>query len=147
MTPLGRTLTVNLARGGGACGLSFNPYLFVEDAPPLLHTGPHRIFPRVREAVASVLPAERLRYIGLSHVEADECGSLNEGLGVAPPASPLCGNVAALVSIDNLGRAAQPRSRADGAGHCVVPVRLTSKPGMSAWKKGAVLPPGSPGSR
>lgn len=83
-------------------GFSFNQYLLVDDEPMLFHTGPRRMFPLVREAVASVLPVERLRYIGLSHVEADECGSLNEWLAVAPQAVPLCGTVAALVSIDDL---------------------------------------------
>lgn len=83
-------------------GFSFNQYLVVDDEPMLFHTGLRRMFPLVREAVASVLPVERLRYIGLSHVEADECGSLNEWLAVAPQAEPLCGTVAALVSIDDL---------------------------------------------
>jgi flavorubredoxin len=32
------------------------------------------------------MPTERLRYIGFSHFEADECGSLNEFLAVAPAA-------------------------------------------------------------
>lgn len=60
-----------------------------------------------------MLPVERLRYIALSHVEADECGSLNEWLAVAPQSSPLCGKVAALVSIDDM--ADRPaRALADG---------------------------------
>ena len=71
------------------------------------------MFLLVREAVASVLPVERLRYIAFSHVEADECGSLNEWLAVAPESSPLCGTVAALVSINDL--ADRPaRALADG---------------------------------
>jgi hypothetical protein len=66
------------------------------------------MFPLVREAVASVVPVERLRYIAFSHVEADECGSLNEWLAVAPHSSPLCGTVAAMVSISDLtGRLAR----------------------------------------
>ena len=68
----------------------------------LFHTGPRRMFPLVREAVASVMPLERLRYIAFSHVEADECGSLNEWLAAAPRSVPLCGKIAALVSIDDL---------------------------------------------
>jgi hypothetical protein len=32
------------------------------------------MFPLVREAVAAVLPVERLRHVGFSHFEADECG-------------------------------------------------------------------------
>ena len=57
-------------------GFSFNQYLFVDGAPLLFHTGPRRMFPLVREAVASVIPVEHLRYVAFSHVEADECGSL-----------------------------------------------------------------------
>jgi flavorubredoxin len=72
----------------GAGGFSFNQYLIVDDQPLLFHTGPRKLFPLVREAVASVLPIERLRYIGFSHVEADECGSLNEWLVTAPPVCP-----------------------------------------------------------
>ncbi|SDW24690.1 MBL fold metallo-hydrolase [Thiocapsa roseopersicina] len=97
----------------GAGGFSFNQYLIVDDKPLLFHTGPRRMFPLVREAVASVLPVESLRYIALSHVEADECGSLNEWLGSAPQSSPLCGTVAAMVSIGDLADRA-PRALADG---------------------------------
>jgi len=87
---------------GGPGGFSFNQYLIVDDAPLLFHTGPRRMFALVREAVASVLPPERLRHIAFSHVEADECGSLNEWLAAAPQALPLCSGVAKLVSIDDL---------------------------------------------
>ena len=71
------------------------------------------MFPLIREAVASVFPVERLRYIAFSHVEADECGSLNEWLAVAPHSSPLCGTVAATVSISDLADR-PPRPLADG---------------------------------
>jgi flavorubredoxin len=66
----------------------------------------------VREAVARILPAERLCYIGFSHVEADECGSLNEWLALAPQAVPVCGTVAAMVSIADLADR-PPRALAD----------------------------------
>lgn len=94
-------------------GFSFNQYLIVDDQALLFHTGPRKMFPLVREAVASVLPPERLRYIAFSHVEADECGSLNEWLAVAPQSTPLCGMVAAMVSIDDLADR-PPRALADG---------------------------------
>ena len=81
---------------------SFNQYLLVDEAPLLFHTGPRKMFPLVREAVASVIPVESLRYIGFSHFEADECGSLNEWLAVAPNAEPLCGRIAKMVSIDDV---------------------------------------------
>ncbi len=86
----------------GAGGFSFNQYLIVDDAPLLFHAGMRKMFPLVREAVASVLPVEKLRYITLSHVEADECGALNDWLKIAPHSVPLCGRVAAMVSISDL---------------------------------------------
>jgi flavorubredoxin len=93
-------------------GFSFNQYLIVDEAPMLFHTGPRKMFPLVREAVQSVLPVERLRYVAFSHVEADECGSLNEWLAVAPGSEPLCGQIAAMVSIEDLADRA-PRALVD----------------------------------
>lgn len=97
----------------GAGGFSFNQYLIRDDEPLLFHTGPRRMFELVREAVASVIPVETLRYIALSHVEADECGSLNQWLAAAGQAVPVCGMVAGLVSITDLADRA-PRAMADG---------------------------------
>jgi flavorubredoxin len=97
----------------GAGGFSFNQYLILDVEPLLFHTGPRKLFPLVREAVASVMPVEKLRYIGFSHVEADECGSLNEWLAAAPQSVPVCGAVAAMVSIGDLADRS-PRALADG---------------------------------
>jgi flavorubredoxin len=85
-----------------AGGFSFNQYLVAGEQPLLFHTGPRKMFPLVSEAVASVLPPARLRFVALSHFEADECGSLNEWLAVAPQASPVCSQVAAMVSVDDV---------------------------------------------
>lgn len=49
-----------------------------------------------------MLPSNRLRYIGFSHVEADECGSLNEWLAVAPDSVPLCSTVASMTSVEDM---------------------------------------------
>ncbi len=98
---------------GGVGQFTFNQYLLVDDAPLLFHTGPRRMFPLVVEAMAAVMPVERLRYVGLSHFEADECGALNEWLARAPRAEPVCGRIAAMVSIDDV--ADRPaRALADG---------------------------------
>jgi flavorubredoxin len=86
----------------GPGGFSFNQYLVIDDNPLLFHTGPRRLFPLVREAVAHLMPVERLRYVSFSHVEADECGSLNEWLAAAPEAVPVCSTVAAMVSVNDL---------------------------------------------
>jgi flavorubredoxin len=48
------------------------------------------------------MPVSRLAYIGFSHFEADECGSLNEFLALAPNARPLCSAIAAMVSVDDV---------------------------------------------
>lgn len=104
---------INTPVVGGGGGFSFNQYLIVDDEPLLFHTGPRKMFSLVHEAVATVLPVARLRYIALSHVEADECGSLNEWLVAAPQSVPLCGSVAAMVSIADLADRA-PHALADG---------------------------------
>lgn len=94
-------------------GFGFNQYLIVDDAPLLFHTGPRQLFPLVREAIASLMPIERLRWVAFSHFEADECGSMNLLLAAAPEAQPLCGQIAAMVSMtDQADRA--PRALADG---------------------------------
>jgi len=97
----------------GAGGFSFNQYLVVDEEPLLFHTGPRRLFPLVREAVARVLPVEEVRWVAFSHVESDESGSLNDWLAVAPRAVPLCGSVAALVQVSDLADR-PPRALADG---------------------------------
>jgi flavorubredoxin len=97
----------------GEVGFSFNQYLIVDDEPMLFHSGMRRLFPLVSEAIRAVMPLERLRYVGLSHFEADECGALNQFLAAAPQAVPVCGQVAALVSIGDYADRA-PRVLADG---------------------------------
>jgi flavorubredoxin len=97
----------------GAGHFNFNQYLIDDEAPLLFHTGPRRMFPLVREAVGRVIPVERLRYVGFSHFEADECGALNEWLAVAPQAEPVSSRIAAMVSINDV--ADRPaRALADG---------------------------------
>jgi flavorubredoxin len=104
-------ISTPLAIPGGA--FSFNQYLVMDEAPLLFHTGPRKLFDATREAIARVMPIEKLRYVGLSHFEADECGALNEFLAVAPDAEPLCGKIAAMVSVGDYADRA-PRALADG---------------------------------
>ncbi len=95
-------------------GFTFNQFLVVDDAPLLFHTGPRRMFPLVREAVAHVLgDVAKLRYVSFSHVEADECGSLNDWLAAAPEAEPVCSVIGAMVSVTDLADR-PPRPLADG---------------------------------
>lgn len=88
-------------------GFSFNQYLIADDDPLLFHTGPRSIHPMVKEAISSVLDVSKLRFIGFSHFECDECGSLNEFLRIAPAADPLCSQVNAMVNGDCFDRPAR----------------------------------------
>ncbi len=81
--------------------LQFNQFLINDDEPLLFHTGMKALFPTVRDAVATVIDPSQIRWIGFSHFEADECGSLNEWLQVAPAAQPVCSLVGAMVSVND----------------------------------------------
>jgi flavorubredoxin len=94
-------------------GFTFNQFLLVDDEPLLFHTGPRRLFASTRDAVRQVMAPSKLRWIAFSHVEADECGALNEWLAEAPGANPLCSQTAAMVSIGDLADR-EPRGLADG---------------------------------
>jgi flavorubredoxin len=88
---------------------NFNQYLIADHEAFVFHTGPRKMFPLVAEAIAKVLPLQKLRYIAFSHFEADECGALNEFLAAAPKAAPVCGQVAAHVSVNDFAdRPARP---------------------------------------
>ena len=93
-------------------GFTFNQFLIADDEPLLFHTGMRSMFPALRDAIARVLPLERLRWIAYSHFEPDECGAMNALLAVAPRATPVCSRVAAMIGSDAADRA--PRALADG---------------------------------
>jgi len=86
----------------GPTGFTFNQFLVDADEPLLFHTGPRAMFPSVSTAIATVMPIERLRWITFGHLEADECGAMNEFLGVAPDAQVAHGALGCMVSIDDL---------------------------------------------
>jgi len=98
---------------GPGADFSFNQYLVVDDEPLLFHTGQRQLFPVVKEAISRVMPVERLRHIGLSHFESDECGALNSFLAVALHAVPFCSEIAAMTCVGDFADRA-PRALA----HC-----------------------------
>jgi len=79
--------------------LQFNHFLVVDDEPLLYHTGMRRMFPEVLAAVKSIIDPAKLRWIGFSHFEVDECGSLNDWLKVAPHAQAVSGVVGSMVNL------------------------------------------------
>ena len=83
-------------------GFTFNQFLVLGDEPLLFHTGPRKMFPLVREAVGRIVSPERMRWISFGHVEADECGAMNEWLACAPDAVVAHGEIAVMVSLNDL---------------------------------------------
>ena len=86
----------------GPTGFTFNQYLIDDEQPLLFHTGHRAMFPLLAEAIATVTPIERLRWITFGHVEADECGAMNELLAAAPQAEVAHGALGCLVSLNDL---------------------------------------------
>lgn len=86
----------------GPTGFTFNQFLIDDDEPLLFHTGQRMLFDSVSEAVGTVVPIETLRWITFGHVEADECGSMNQFLAAAPRAEVAHGGLGCMVSLNDL---------------------------------------------
>jgi flavorubredoxin len=93
--------------------VGFNQYLIAADEPLLFHTGMRRMFPLVSAGVSKVLPVDTLRWVSFGHVEADECGSMNDWLAIAPHATVAHSQIGCMLSIDDLADR-PPRALADG---------------------------------
>lgn len=93
--------------------LQFNFFLVRDDQPLLFTTGYRATFPALREAVARLIDPARIRWVGFSHFESDECGAINHWLEVAPHAQPVCGIVGAAVNVNDFA-IRPPRVPADG---------------------------------
>jgi flavorubredoxin len=86
----------------GPTGFTFNQYLIDDEQPLLFHTGQRAAFPLLAAAIASITPLDRLRWITFGHVEADECGAMNELLAAAPQAEVAHGALGCMVSLNDL---------------------------------------------
>ena len=82
-------------------GFTFNSYLIADDEPLLFHTGYRKLFPITLEAIAKVIPLEKLRWIGGSHFEGDEFGALNDFLMAAPKSTPFGSEIGVLTSLND----------------------------------------------
>ena len=82
-------------------GFTVNQFLVDSDEPLLYHTGMRALFPAVRAAVETVMPLSRLRWIAFAHLEADECGAVNEFLAAAPHAQVGRGALGCPLSLDD----------------------------------------------
>src|SRR5262245_61161733 len=93
-------------------GFTFNQFLIKGDEPFLFHTGMRALFPLVSEAVGRIIPVTDLRWISFAHVEADECGAMNDFLAAAPNAEVVHGGLACMLSLNDMANRA-PRPMAD----------------------------------
>ncbi|SFN01250.1 hypothetical protein SAMN05216207_1006108 [Pseudonocardia ammonioxydans] len=96
-----------------AVDLQFNQFLVRAEEPLLFHTGYRLLFPTIRDALARVIDPLALRWISFGHVEADECGAMNEWLSVAPSAQVVHGRLGVMVSLGDLADR-PPRALAEG---------------------------------
>ncbi|HKA03905.1 MAG TPA: MBL fold metallo-hydrolase [Acidimicrobiales bacterium] len=83
-------------------GFTMNQFLVRGEEPFLFHTGLRQLFPLVSEAVARIVPQSDVRWISFAHVEADECGAMNQFLAVAPQAEVVHSALACMVSLNDL---------------------------------------------
>ena len=97
----------------GPTGFTFNQYLIDDEEPLLFHTGPRAMFPLVAAAISTITPLARLRWITFGHLEADECGAMNELLAAAPHTEVAHGALGCMVSFNDLADRA-PVPLADG---------------------------------
>jgi flavorubredoxin len=67
----------------------YNHFLIVDEKCMLIHTGGKKVFPTLHKLIGELIDFEKLQYLAFSHIESDECGSLNEWLAVARNAVPL----------------------------------------------------------
>ncbi len=118
-----------------------NQYLVTGDEPLLFHTGMRGLFPDVSAAVAHLIPLHSLRWIGFGHVEADECGSMNEWLAAAPDATVVQGAIGCMVSIGDLADrpplALTPGAKLETGGHQLEWIDTPHVP--HAWEAGVLF--------
>jgi flavorubredoxin len=94
--------------------IQFNQFLVKDEEPLLYHTGMRGLFHTVNEAVAKLIDPTRIRWIGFSHFEADECGALREWQRIAPHATAICSIVSKIVSVDDVVAERPARALEDG---------------------------------
>lgn len=95
-------------------GIQFNQFVIDADEPLLWHTGPRGMFPSISEALATVVPVDRLRWISFGHVENDECGALGEWLVAAPNATVVHGAVGVMLGVGDWAGGHDARRLEDG---------------------------------
>ncbi|MEA2717407.1 MAG: hypothetical protein QOI99_1724 [Actinomycetota bacterium] len=79
----------------GQWGFTVNQFLIRADEPLLFHCGTKGLFDNASEFASRVMKLSRIHWIAFSHVEADECGALDQWLQASRQAQVVMGDVAA----------------------------------------------------
>lgn len=94
-------------------GLMFNQFLVLAEQPLIFHAGHRSLFPRVSEAVGQVIDPRLVRWVSFGHIEADECGAMNDWLALAPHAQVVHGRLGVGISLEDMADRA-PIALGDG---------------------------------
>jgi flavorubredoxin len=94
--------------------IQFQQFLVRDEEPLLYHTGMKGIFQVVKDSVAELIDPSKIRWIGFSHFEADECGALREWQKIAPDATAICSFVSKMVSVDDVVAERPAKALKDG---------------------------------
>lgn len=123
-------------------GITFNQFIVKGDEPLLFHTGTRRLFPAVRDAVATILDPVSIRWISSGNASRpDEYGSLNEWELLAPTATAAHGQAGCFLCLSDVA-IRPPRPLADGeiidiGGHLLQWIDTPHVPGP--WEAGALF--------
>ena len=60
------------------------------------------MFPLFSAAIEQIMPIAQLRWLSFGHIEADECGAMNQWLAAAPQLQVVHGETACSISINDL---------------------------------------------
>lgn len=94
-------------------GFTFNIFLIRAEEPMLFHLGKRKMFSVYADAIAKLVPIEKLRWASFGHFESDECGAMNEWLAAAPHAELMHGMTGVRVSLADMADR-EPRMLKDG---------------------------------
>jgi flavorubredoxin len=92
----------DLVAAGLVLPASYNLFVIAADEPALINTMMRRSFGRLRERVGAILDPARLRYVVVSHHEADTDGAINDWLDTASAAVPVATELCAVLSLRDL---------------------------------------------
>ncbi len=106
-------ISTHVAHIAPPAGFTFNQFVVDADEPLLFHCGHRGMFSSISAAVGRLMPLARIRWLAFSHLEADECGAMNEWLASVPQAEVVHGALGCGLSTNDMADR-RPRPLEDG---------------------------------